>query len=96
MKYIAIDGTQLNSIKETMNYDIDYVNNNCVVIQNKRYALYKIETLEQLIPLLYGRYKISYLELPAYFVKDKQEHTIKLLNTKDKVEAVNRFIKGSL
>lgn len=94
MKYRTINGKFASSnIAYIISRDLQHVITKCTLIQNGYYRLYKIPDIDHLIPLAYGRYKISQYDFPLYILENKYSKQLQILTTQSLVDSISSMIK---
>ncbi len=93
IKYRTIDGKACESKYKALDYDLEYIKSKNVVMQDGYYTLLKINTIDELIPLIYGRYKIHQLnKFPYYVIENKKTQELTLVTMSDINEAIKMLI----
>ena len=93
IKYRTIDGRCCESVKAALDYDIKYVKNKNTIMQDGYYSLYKVSSMDELVPLIYGKYKIKNLScFPYYIIENKQTSELTLVTVEDLNEAIKMLI----
>lgn len=95
MIYRAINGKFAgNDLSAVIQKDILIIRNKCIVIENGYHRLYKIPDMEHLVPLIYGRYKISDFEFPLFIIENKQTKSLHIIKSQKLVDSITQFIKS--
>ena len=93
IKIRTIDGKVCESKYKALDYDLEYVRSKNTVMQDGFYRLIKINTIDELVPLIYGRYKIHKLEsFPYYIIEDKRTLELTLVTVSDLNEALRALV----
>ena len=96
MIYRTLDGRYAGTTRNGLiDKDLLAIRKKCAVIENGTYRLYKIENMEQLVPLIYGRYKVKEYAFPLYLIENKSAKTIQILKTQTLFESVRQTIELS-
>ena len=93
IRYRTIDGKACSSRTEALNYDINYIKSKNIIMHDGYYNLYKINNIDELIPLIYARYKIvSLTNFPYYIIENKQNDELTLVTVSDLNEAIKTLL----
>ena len=93
IKYRTIDGKVCESVIKALEYDCEYVKSRNTIMQDGYYSLYKINNMDELIPIIYGKYKIKNLyDFPYYIIENKITSELTLVTVSDLNEAIKTLI----
>lgn len=95
MIYRTLNGKPAGkTVSDVLQKDLLIVREKCFVIENGYNRLYKIPDLEHLIPLIYGRYKITEFTFPMYLIEHKPTHSFYISRSNNLTDAINEFMKN--
>lgn len=93
IKYRTIDGKAIDTRHKALDYDLEYIKQKNVVLRDSSYKLYKINNIDELIPLAYGKYRLrNIINFPVYIIENSHTNELTLATMSDLNDAITSLI----